>query len=51
MLPELQEKYVSQIFNTYLAVRKVPGNSVFVFKVHQKMFLVPHKASSLASLH
>lgn len=37
MLPELQEKHVSQIFNTYLAVRKAPGNSVVVSKVHQKI--------------
>lgn len=37
MLPELQEKHVSQILNTYLAVRKARGNSVVVLKVHHKI--------------
>lgn len=40
MLPELQEKLqeiISQIFNTYSAVRKGPGSSVVVLKVHQEI--------------
>lgn len=41
MLPELQEKHVSQIFNIYLAVRKAPGNSMVVLKVHQKIVSCP----------